>query len=114
MNPNLYYWSLYRALRVYLGEKVNEHLQIACRYFYYSQSSPRLCSICGKHIRHGNRSVDHIIPLSVVRELELYRLMFDPRNMRIAHNYCNVNRGNDISDLPESVINKLASLGYTV
>lgn len=71
---------------------------------------PRLCCFCNEEIKWDDRSVDHIIPKSVCWELELFALLVDERNLRIAHKRCNSLRANDVSDLPISVRRKLDAL----
>lgn len=52
----------------------------------------RKCQICGKRVRRREASRDHIVPLSKCTTLAQAQSM---RNMRLTHEKCNQERGNE-------------------
>jgi len=46
------------------------------------------CYVCGKHVKEGNATLEHIIPLSLGGSDEM-------DNLSISHYQCNQARGND-------------------
>lgn len=67
------------------------------------RTKPKICGICGKKVTWSELTVDHIIPVSICKELELYSLITDPNNFRLAHNACNTKRSSNISDLSPNI-----------
>lgn len=112
MGNDVSYWLLFWGIRAYLGKKVNVQVKYACRDYLRSLDRPWVCWLCNQNIGYQNRSVDHLIPLSFIKQQEWVGLMFDHRNMRPAHKLCNVIRGDDLSVLPESVVARIRGLGY--
>jgi 5-methylcytosine-specific restriction endonuclease McrA len=49
-----------------------------------------VCHLCGKE---GADTIDHLVPRSVIKELDLPMSLFDVDNLRPAHRACNSKRG---------------------
>lgn len=97
------------GLRHYLGISVDKEYRQAKRKYYSSLKGKLSCGICGAKMSWKEpRSLDHIIPKSVIYETGLVGLIFDFRNFRATHPDCNVGRGNlTINDMPDKVRDKL-------
>ena len=103
------YWLFYKGLRQYLGLWKFRTLKTEFYRWMVANGWPNICGICHKKIRtRKERSLDHIIPISICMELEMPGLIFDPRNFRVAHRDCNEMRSSNISDLPKKVRQALA------
>lgn len=98
-----------RGLKHYLGICVDNAYRNAKREYYSSLKGELYCGICGiKMSWKEPRSLDHIIPKSVIYETGLVGLIFDHRNFRATHVECNVGRGAlTINDMPDKVRDKL-------
>lgn len=94
------YW-LFRAIYCSLGYKFNQKLKNAS-WQVAGRTKPKNCAICGYLVLEQDRSIDHIVPVSICVELEWYDLIYDEKNMRLVHQVCNWKRSSDISDLPEA------------
>lgn len=106
----LFFW----ALRHYLGKAVNKTYRQAKREYYTSLKGKLYCGLCGEKMSwNDKRTIDHIIPKSIIWETGLSGLYFDPRNFQASHEQCNYEKSSDVSELPKAVIAKLHELGYT-
>jgi 5-methylcytosine-specific restriction endonuclease McrA len=99
-------WGIYH----YLGKSVDGHYKYQRRLFIINQPYTKACWICGGTVDHEEVTIDHVVPMSIVKELELYKLIFDHRNFMIAHKSCNSARGNNIDDLPPKIKEKILDL----
>lgn len=106
-------FALYIGLRHWLCRAISIYIRQSQYEYWDEHGNGALCTLCGRKVEFRHRSIDHIIPKSICYELGLYKLLFDPVNFRISHKLCNAKRGNDISDLPQSIIAKLIDKGYT-
>lgn len=105
---------VFRGLHHYLGKAINDAIkQAGWELWEETPYKDRNCVFCGKFVKHRDRSIDHIVPESVIKELGLAGLLYDKRNFRIAHKICNRERGDNTDDLPEAVLAKLRVLGYS-
>lgn len=105
------YWLYLVGLKHYLGKTINKEVcRAGWEFWENSTQLQRICGICGEYVKFKHRSIDHIIPKSVIYKTGLAGLLYDKRNFRITHRVCNTNRGSDLSELPPAVIEKLESL----
>lgn len=74
----------------------------------------RKCYFCKKKVKSKDRSIDHIIPQSIIKKYDLYSLIWSPSNMRLAHKLCNTRRGADLTLLPENIKVLLRKLGEDI
>lgn len=102
------HWMFYRGLRTYLGLWKKEALRVATRKWRRENNHPVHCVLCGRYLKYGERTIDHIIPISICMELEMPGLIFDTRNFQLLCNGCNVHKGSSIHNLPPMVQEALA------
>lgn len=63
------------------------------------------CHLCGGYITHGAGTADHLRPVS------LGGAIYDPRNLKAAHMWCNRVRGNrDVTAARPDILTQLARL----
>lgn len=102
---------LYLGMRHYTGIKLGRLLQYQTRRIWaVTPVEKHICELCGKHINRTERSVDHILPKSVCYDLGLIGMVYDPRNMRMTHTFCNQKRDQSLEELPDSIKNKIYSM----
>lgn len=101
------------AFKHYCG-KTRRAILIKLQHEFWDETPDKTCWLCHKWVKFKHKSVDHVVPISICIVLDLLGLVFDKRNFRIAHLWCNSNRHHDISMLPEPIIAKLRDRGYNV
>lgn len=92
----------YKGIYHYLGKQKTEMYKQARAEFLRSNHR-WICSKCGAKTKKKTKSIDHIIPKSILYELELPSLIYDPNNFRLMCTDCNFARGNDTEELPTNI-----------
>lgn len=108
IESGFYGWIFYRGLHHHLGLCVRRQWQYFRRRMLAMRGQPWLCASCGvkcEPVRGGRQkrntvTIDHIIPKSMLFELEIVELLFDEDNMAIYCRQCNSVKGNV---LPENI-----------
>lgn len=108
------HYLLYLGVRHALGHWKNRTIKRSFMRWLADNGWPKYCELCGGKVTHKQRSVDHIIPVSVCLELEMPMLLFDSRNFRFAHRTCNSKRANRTNDLPLTIQSKLDEIRKTL
>jgi hypothetical protein len=85
----------------YLGESWNQDYRNARVAYFKKRHRDKWCDICGQPTYKGNRTIDHIIPQSVCKKLELYHLIIDERNFRLSCSACNLERLASMDEFPQ-------------
>lgn len=101
-------WEIfYRGLRAYLGERCGKAERRAMLNWRKKNRWPKHCAGCGNYTPNSQRTIDHIVPVSVCVALELPGLVYDENNYQMLCIDCNQAKRDKIDDLPEPVKQKL-------
>lgn len=112
------YWLVYRGLYHWICFYNTLRWRTFKLQWRAKHKWPMRCSACGVKViaSHGTDkyhpkrlSLDHIIPKSLIYELELYELLYDYDNFCLMCETCNVIKSDaklDISDLPPRLLVK--------
>lgn len=101
------FWIGYKwYIRVQHAKALHSEFMI----YLWENDWPSICHICGERVSRRERSIDHLIPVSICYKLNMPELVLDKRNFALSHLRCNWKRGNKISDLPIVVQEKIKAL----
>lgn len=100
------YLDTYQGFKHFLATK-RARLYSYAKYEYLSNRKDKKCDICNIRLKHSERTIDHIIPMSIIMEKELFGLWLDERNFQLLCMACNSKKSSDLSHLPEVILNKL-------
>lgn len=106
-------WLVYRGAYHYLGKKFAEEFRERKQIWLRGKQSSRVCESCGIFLKFRQRTIDHIIPKSLIYELEEPKLLDDPNNWWVMCKWCNSDKSNLLPEvLPQKTLDFMASLGY--
>lgn len=100
------YLDTYAGFKHYLAYK-RTVLFTEARHGHLRNTGIKNCEGCGVYLKYSKRTIDHIIPMSFIREKELYGLWLDPRNFQVLCQKCNMEKDSDLEFLPELVKQRL-------
>ena len=79
---------------------VGRSMRTSFKWLCKNHKGEMICHICNLPTTKDDRNCDHLIPVSLCWILGMYEMLWEPRNMRVAHPSCNSYRSNDVSILP--------------
>lgn len=96
---------VFMEARHHMGKMMRDYYrQVRAEYWRELPPGPLRCYLCDKHLKWREKTIDHIVPKSVIYETGLVWLIYDKRNFAPAHHRCNANRGElSLKDLPENI-----------
>ena len=101
------YWLYYKTLRHLLGYQGNLTWRNEKFKWRAKNGWPIKCSVCNRNVKRPRKgggyksdqmTIDHIIPHALLKELELYELLYDHDNMALMCERCNVNKADNKLD----------------
>lgn len=103
--PNTYL-DTYQGFRHYLSQQ-RARIYVEAKINWLLRTKQAHCVHCGKYLTWKQRKVDHIIPISVIVEKEIWGLWIDDRNFQLLCQPCNEHKSSNLDHLPSSVLSKL-------